>query len=353
MRTAPDSSAAPPLIRLAHPLAFAAFLRHIGAPVDRHLDRQGLPAFCDDPDHFVPLRRAWAFFDATTQAEDAMLGWHVGRFIGDRNLNRGVLRKLEKAPSLYDALKRLILMVRAEASHLQLGILERRHDILFFTHYSNAKGMAGYTSSQAYQLEVYLDLIRHFLGRQWVPDEIGIEYPSVPRIVEEHFGGCRVLTHQQAGYIAVPRSALAVAALGSDSEDDADDSKVLTRRLGYVDTLRTVIKPYLEDGNVSKQLAASLMDTSVRTLARRLAARGLTYRAVFDEVRFKVARDLLQDTDEQIRDIAQSVGFTDQSHFSRMFLRLGGVSPRQFRTASRAEGGRLRRTRDLPIGGGG
>ena len=77
------------------------------------------------------------------------------------------------------------------------------------------------------------------------------------------------------------------------------------------------------------------METSARTLARRLAARGLTYREVIDDVRFKVARDLLQDTDEQISDIAQSVGFVDPAHFSRMFHRMGGLSPRQFRKASR------------------
>ena len=116
---------APPVMRLAHPLAFAAFLRHVGAPVDLHLHRQGLPVFCNDPDQLVPLRRAWAFFDAAAQSEDALLGWHVGRFIGDLNLNLGLLRKLENAPSLYEALKRLVRLVSVEASHLQLGIRER------------------------------------------------------------------------------------------------------------------------------------------------------------------------------------------------------------------------------------
>lgn len=318
---------------MAHPLAFAAFLRHIGAPADRHLLRGGLPAFCDDPEQFVPLRRAWAFFDAGAQSEDAMLGWHVGRFVGDRNLNGGLLRKLEGAPSLYEALKRLVRLVRAEASQLQLGILERRRDILLFTHYT-AKEMAGYSSSQAYQLEVYFDLIRHFLGREWVPEEIGIEYPTVPAIVEEHFGGCRVLTRQRMGYIAVPRSCLAVAAPGSDPEGGEDDSLALTWKLDYVDTVRTLIKPYLEEGYASRQLAASLMDTSERTLTRRLAAHGLTYRAVIDDVRFRVSRDRLRSTDDPITDIAASVGFDDPSHFSRMFQRMGGVSPTRFRRAS-------------------
>jgi hypothetical protein len=96
-----------PLLRLGHPMAFTAFLRHIGAPADRYLRSRKMPVFCDDPDMFIPLVRAWAFFDIAAQHEEAMLGWLVGAHIGDHNLNHGLLRKLETAPTLYQALQRL------------------------------------------------------------------------------------------------------------------------------------------------------------------------------------------------------------------------------------------------------
>jgi len=332
-----DSSprrSAPPIIRLAHPLAFAAFLRHIGAPVDRHLERQGLPVFCDNPDEFVPLRKAWAFFDSTAQSEDPMLGWHVGRFIGDHNLNRDFLRKLESAPTLYQALKRLVRMISAEASHLQLGIHERRRDVLLYTHYSAVKDLPGYASSQAYQLEVYLDLIRHFVGRDWVPNEVGIEYPVVPRVAEQHFGGCRFLTHQRVGYLAVPRSCLPMAARSPHQEDQGEEPLILAKDFDYVDILKALLRAYLAEGYPSARQVASLMDTSERTLARRLSARGLSYRVVVDAVRFDAAKELLLNTDARISDVSRAVGFDDPAHFSRMFRRIGGLSPRQFRTAS-------------------
>ena len=139
----------PPLIRLAHPLAFAAFLDHIGAPSQRHFRRQGLPVYCKSPNAFVPLQRAWSFFHAAAKSEDPMLGWYVGRFVGDHNLNAALLGKLENAPTLYQALKRLIEMVSAEASHVRLGILERRDDALFYTHYPDRKAELGYAVSQA------------------------------------------------------------------------------------------------------------------------------------------------------------------------------------------------------------
>ena len=330
-----EKASAPRIIRMAHPLAFAAFLEHIGAPVDRHFRRQGLPALCQDPDVFVPLRRAWAFFDATAQSEDPMLGWHVGRFSGDRNLNRGLLRKLENAPTLLQALQRLVRMVAAEASHLQLGIRERRDDVIFFTHYPDIKELPGYHCSQAYQLEVYLDLIRHFAGKHWVPDEIGIEYPTVPAPVEEHFPGSRILARQRVGYIAIPRSCLHLALPRADSEEGGKDSLITSERFNYVDTLRALLKPYLSGDGLSAPFAASLMGTSLRTLARRLSASGLTYRAVVDELRFDEAKKLLESTSARVIDVASAVGFNDPAHFTRMFRRVGGLSPREFRKALR------------------
>jgi len=321
------------LIRLAHPQAFAAFLREIGTPTDRLFRRVGLPVYCDDPTAFVPLRHAWSLFDAAAQLEDPQLGWHVGRFYGDKKLSAPFLRKLETAPTLYQALKRLVRMISAEASHLQLGILERRDDILFHTQYSTIKDWPGYEGSQAYQLEVYLDLIRHFVGKHWVPPEIGIETATVPPVAEAHFPGSRIQSDQRVGWIAVPRSCLHVAARTDNSDVGSEDSIALAREFDYVDSLRALLRAYLPDGYPSAQKMASLMGTSVRTLARRLSESGLTYRALVDEVRFDAAKDVLVDSDARIGDVARSVGFDDPTHFSRMFRRIGGLSPREFRTA--------------------
>lgn len=324
----------PPLIRLVHPQAFAAFLQEIGTPTDRLFRRVGLPVYCDDPTAFVPLRHAWSLFDAAARLEDPQLGWHVGHFYGDKKLSAPFLRKLQTAPTLYQALKRLVRMISTEASHLQLGILERRHDILFHTQYSTIKDWPGYEGSQAYQLEVYVDLIRHFVGQHWEPTEIGIETATVPPVAEAHFPGSRILSNQRVGWIAVPRSCLHMTARNEGSDVGSEEPLVLASGFDNVDTVRALLRAYLSDGYPSAQRVALLMGISVRTLARRLSDFGLTYRALVDEVRFEAAKDLLEDTDARIGDVARSVGFDDPAHFSRMFRRIGGLSPREFRTAA-------------------
>ena len=319
----------PPIIRSAHPLAFAAFLEHLGAPADRYLCRQGLSDLRETPDAFVPLQRAWALFDDAARGEDPMLGWHVGRFVGDHALNLGLLRKLEHAPTLLKALHQIIRLSWTEASHLQLGIQERRDDILICTHYPGMKDVRGYTSSQAYQLGVIVSLIRHFAGQQWMPDEIGIEHPTVPVVAKKLFPGSRILPRQSAGYIAIPRSCLHQASPCDGCEDG--DSFKKPGKFDYVATLAALLEPYLPSGGLSEPLAASLMHTSLSTLKRRLSASGTTYRVVVDELRFKRAKELLEDTDARIIDVASAVGFDDPSHFANMFRRVSGLSPREFR----------------------
>lgn len=171
-----------------------------------------------------------------------MLGWHVGRFVGDNNLNHKLLRQLENAPTLYQALHRLVTMVSSEASHLQVGIVERSQDILFYTHYTGRREDTGYMVSQGYQLEVYLNLIRHFLGKRWVPPEIGIEYPISSPVVEDHFPGARILSGQEMGYLTVPRFCLHVSARGKGGDVFKEDDLLLTEKLAYVDTLRLLFR---------------------------------------------------------------------------------------------------------------
>lgn len=324
----------PPIVRQAHPMAFAAFLEHSGVPADRLLRRQGIAVFCDDPGEFVLLHRVWEFFEATARTVDPMLGWHVGRFVGDHNLAAGLLGRLEGEPTLYEALKALVRLASSESSHLHIGIIERRTDILLFTHYPMMKGLPAYPVSQAYNLGVFVDLIRHFVGRIWVPEEIGIEASEAPKVAEEIFRGCRILTKQGFGYVAVPRALLHSAVSAPHPKARNNDSLVLTKDFSFAETLGTLLHAYLPGGYPSARLAASLMDTSVTTLGRKLADCGTTYRSLVDRVRFKAAKELLETTDMRVTDVGLAIGFDDSSNFARMFRRIGGLSPREFRRAS-------------------
>ena len=326
----------PAVIRMAHPLAFMAFLEHIGAPVEDYFRRQGLPTLCRDPNAFVPLRMAWGLFNDVARREDNEAGWHVGRFVGDHNMAAPVLKKLESAITLYRALHRLVRMINAEASHLRLGIVERHFDVLFYTYYPGMRDEPGYRESQAYQLEVYVDLIRHFAGYSWSPAEIGIEATEVPALLRAQFADCNVRVNQPFGYIAIERSWLHKKLRSKHTEAEACSRRlVLLDELDYAETLSALLEPYLPQGYPNMRFAADLVDASPRTLTRRLAECGTRYQILVDELRFRKSQTLLLETGMPINEIAWSVGFTDQANFTRLFRRVAGIGPRDLRLAER------------------
>jgi AraC-like DNA-binding protein len=83
---------------------------------------------------------------------------------------------------------------------------------------------------------------------------------------------------------------------------------------------------------------ARVLGLSRRTLNRRLAQEGSTVKALLEDARGALARQLLEETCMPVCEIAAALNYTTPSAFSPAFRKwTGGVSPRQFRTASAAD----------------
>ena len=86
-----------------------------------------------------------------------------------------------------------------------------------------------------------------------------------------------------------------------------------------------------DGGRPDIQVVAARMGTSVRTLQRRLLAEGLTYSHVLQEARCAAAREMLQDHQRRISEVARRLGYSDPAHFTRAFRRWMGCAPRDLR----------------------
>ena len=73
------------------------------------------------------------------------------------------------------------------------------------------------------------------------------------------------------------------------------------------------------------------MKLTERTLQRRLADEGTTFREVVDEVRCDRASALLRDPDVRVADVAYAVGYDEVTSFTKAFRRWTGESPTDFR----------------------
>jgi AraC-like DNA-binding protein len=92
-----------------------------------------------------------------------------------------------------------------------------------------------------------------------------------------------------------------------------------------------LIRDALPSGIPSIMQIGAHMSMSSRTLTRRLAESGITFRDLIKQTQEKIAKDLLKNSSSTIGEIAFQTGFSEQSAFNRAFKRWTGISPTSFR----------------------
>jgi len=76
---------------------------------------------------------------------------------------------------------------------------------------------------------------------------------------------------------------------------------------------------------------AAALHMSDRTLRRRLADEGVSFRALLDEIREQLAEELLITGGLTVAEVADRLGYVEVSSFSQAFRRWKGVGPRAYR----------------------
>ena len=80
---------------------------------------------------------------------------------------------------------------------------------------------------------------------------------------------------------------------------------------------------------------ATRLGVSPRTLRRKLASEGVSYRALFEERRYRDARQLLETSDLDLNEISKRLGFESPPGFTRAFKRWAKTTPSDYRARLR------------------
>jgi AraC-like DNA-binding protein len=97
--------------------------------------------------------------------------------------------------------------------------------------------------------------------------------------------------------------------------------------------LRRLMVEHLGETTLTPETAARTLAVSRRTLSRRLADEGTSFRHILDEVRHEFACALLQDRSLSVADVAFFLEYSEPAAFNRSFRRWTGQTPREFRSA--------------------
>jgi AraC-like DNA-binding protein len=84
----------------------------------------------------------------------------------------------------------------------------------------------------------------------------------------------------------------------------------------------------LPSGEVEESSIARMLNLSLRSMQRKLKARGVSFRKLLDDTRRQLAEQYLKDSTLSVSEIAYLLGFAEVSSFSRAFKRWTGHAPR-------------------------
>lgn len=98
---------------------------------------------------------------------------------------------------------------------------------------------------------------------------------------------------------------------------------------------RRALQDSITAGLPTMDETARRLCVSGRTLQRRLAEQGLGFRSELEKARVEIAQNCLARGELSLADVANFLGYNDQSAFTHAFKRVVGVSPAKYRKSCR------------------
>ncbi|MDJ0971040.1 MAG: AraC family transcriptional regulator [Kiloniellales bacterium] len=311
-------------------------------PIDPILKAAGLTRRqVSDPDARIPYKKHAALLSLAAEATgDGCFGLRLTTTIAPKQV--GLLGYvLLNSATLGDALKNLRRYFRVLTDALEFELeADREQVVLIF------RIIDPLVLDRRYAVEWALGavyrvlqlIIRRDIGLDWV--EFQHPKPDEASTVRRIFGAP---VHYLQG-----RSAIAFHPRFLDCPIEAADSDLLKILKDHCQLIlgsrpqaddltfevRRLITTVLPSGQPRIETVAREFGMSSRTLARRLAEEGRTFKGLVDEVRRQLAFQYLKDERISFKQIAYLLGYSEVSAFYHAFRRWSGASPLQHKLAS-------------------
>ena len=166
--------------------------------------------------------------------------------------------------------------------------------------------------------------------------------PSRREAYDAYFG-CAVVFDGEVTRLRLNLSTLALPLRSPDPgllRVIEQQAELQLRKLGKVGTfemeVRTLLARLMREGTPDIDHVARALNTSTRTLHRRLAEEGWNFKQLLNDTRHRLAEDYLANPRLQLSEIALLLGYSEQSAFTRAFGKWTGTTPMQARRAIKA-----------------
>jgi AraC-like DNA-binding protein len=158
------------------------------------------------------------------------------------------------------------------------------------------------------------------------------------KIAYTEYLGCPVKFHAPWDALTYDTDTMHLPVIGADNKLFKVLERACQKILGpapkkqdIVHDVRELVIDRLAKGGVSFDDVARELNMSSKTLERRLSDRGTTFSVLLDDIRSRLAKRYLSDTDLRLGQIAYLTGYSEPAPLVRAFKRWTRTTPMQFR----------------------
>ena len=298
-----------------------------------------------DPDQRVPEASVEAARRlASSLTHDPSIGVHLAEW-----LPRGALDLVEYAfrssASLGTALERLVRYGRVLSDRVAARMDAHGEGLLLG--FRDAGTSALHPGRSEFALAAALKLARDSTGHDITPLLVSFAHAAPPD-EDEYRRFFRVPVRFGAGSTVMILSVVDTARpmLGADEALSSIVRRRLDKALAERDRrhegpfsarVRRLMLEHLGATTLTPPSVARALAVSNRTLSRRLAAEGASFRDILNDVRMEFACALLQDRTLSVGDVSFFLEYSEPAAFHRAFRRWTGRTPQEFRAATIAD----------------
>jgi AraC-like DNA-binding protein len=206
-------------------------------------------------------------------------------------------------------------------------------------HYPGLRGSAAFSlGAMAFGRSVLVELC----GVEPTRTLLSLPQPKDFSPYKKAFGRAKLVFEAEHFGLVYSRASLAKTIATADPASHAEIRKHVAERWNLLqpdilDRVMRVLVPSVLAGAPSLTATAELLVMHPRSLNRALQTRGLSFRDAVNEARFEMASQLLRDTRVSIGSLAQILGYSEVSAFTRFFTSMAGLSPSEWKQAELAE----------------
>jgi AraC-like DNA-binding protein len=250
-----------------------------------------------------------------------------------------VVREQPTVRALLHALMRYISLHNDANRHY----LDEDDDIAIFRLVTNYGGSRACRQATELSLAQVLRMLRTVLGAGWSPVSTSFVHAS-PRSLDIHHRvfGQPVLFDQDANSLVLPRSDLDRTNPSADPAMAREIERYVESLLGSApasvpDQVSALSYALLPMGYCNAQFIARQMGIDPRTLQRQLAEHGTTFLEIVQSTRKGLIPQYLEQSDRPLAEVADLLGFSALSAFSRWHRTHYGRSASAHREIARAQ----------------